>query len=113
MQPNLEINPPERLFSEEREYIVSHNVKKNIIKKKHMLDLMLQKKMSRRKKKIIKIYGKDMLAEMYLDLLNVTEGKAIPQRILSPLSGQLPLNLKNARSKKNRWNKDSTLPADK
>lgn len=51
-----------------------------------MLDLMMQKKMSRRKKNIIKVYGKDMLAEMYLDLLNITEGEKIPGKILSPLS---------------------------
>ena len=75
-----------------------------------MLDLMLQNKMSRRKKKIIKVYGKDMLAEMYLDLLNVTEGRAIPKRILSPLSGKFPRGLRNVKSKKNKWNNDSTLP---
>lgn len=92
---------PERGFLE-------HNFKKEIIKKKHMLDLMMQKKMSKRKKKIIKVYGKDMLAEMYLDLLNVTEGEAIPKRILSPLSGRAPKNLKLG-GKKRRWNNDNTM----
>ena len=65
---------------------LDYNFQKEIIKKKHMLDLMMQKKMSTRKKKIIKVYGKDMLAEMYLDLLNITDGEKIPGKILSPLS---------------------------
>jgi len=46
---------------------------KRTVKKKKMLDLMIQKKLSTKKKKIIKTYGQDMIAEMYLDLLNVTE----------------------------------------
>jgi hypothetical protein len=77
-----------------------------------MLDLMMQKKLSRRKKKIIKVYGKDMLAEMYLDLLNITEGEAIPRRILSPLSGRVPRQVKKNRYRKQDWNKDNTLPKE-
>jgi hypothetical protein len=86
------------------------NFQKEIIKKKHMLDLMMQKKMNRRKKKIIKVYGKDMLAEMYLDLLNITEGEVIPKRLLSPLAGKVPKNIRIGRSKKSRWNNNSTIP---
>ena len=94
---------PERGYMEQ-------NFQKEIIKKKHMLDLMMQKKMSRRKKKIIKVYGKDMLAEMYLDLLNITENDSIPKRILSPLSGRLPKKIKNIKNKvKNNWNNDNTI----
>lgn len=70
---------------------------------------MMQKKMTRRKKNIIKIYGKDMLAEMYLDLLNITEGDAIPKRILSPLSKKLPKSVKKVRPKKSNWNRDNTI----
>lgn len=40
-----------------------------------MLDLMTKKVLSTKKKRIIKTYGSDMIAEMYLDLMNVTEGK--------------------------------------
>lgn len=94
---------------EDHKYL-DFKIQKEIIKKKHMLDLMMQKKMSTRKKKIIKVYGKDMLAEMYLDLLNITEGETIPKRILSPLSGRIPKNFKRNRSKKNNWNNDSTVP---
>lgn len=72
-----------------------------------MLDLMM-KKMTRRKKNIIKIYGKDMLAEMYLDLLNITEGDTIPKRILSPLSKRLPKTVKS-KSRKQDWNFDNTI----
>lgn len=69
---------------------------------------MMQKKMSKRKKKIIKVYGKDMLAEMYLDLLNITEGEAIPKRILSPLSGTVPKGFRRNNRKQN-WNNDNTM----
>jgi hypothetical protein len=87
------------------------NFQREIIKKKHMLDLMMQKKMNRRKKKIIKVYGKDMLAEMYLDLLNINEGEVIPKRLLSPLAGKVPKNFKTGgRNKKSRWNNNSTIP---
>lgn len=96
-------NPSENKF-------LDLNFQREIIKKKHMLDLMMQKKMSRRKKKIIKVYGKDMLAEMYLDLLNITEGESIPKRILSPLSGRIPKNIRRGGSKRTRWNNDSTIP---
>lgn len=91
---------------------MDYNFQKDIIKKKHMLDLMMQKKLNRRKKKIIKVYGKDMLAEMYLDLLNITEGEAIPRRILSPLSGRVPRQIKKGRYRKQDWNSDSTLPKE-
>lgn len=96
-------NPSENKF-------LDLNFQREIIKKKHMLDLMMQKKMSRRKKKIIKVYGKDMLAEMYLDLLNITEGETIPKRILSPLSGRIPKNFRRGGSKKSRWNNNNTIP---
>ena len=49
--------------------------KNKIMKKKRMLDLMISRKLSSKKKQIIKTYGKDMIAEMYLDLLNLSEVK--------------------------------------
>ena len=74
-----------------------------------MLELMIQKKMNERKKNIIKIYGKDMLAEMYLDLLNITDGDTITKRMLSPLSKRLPkVNIKR-KQKKHQWNFDQTI----
>ena len=45
------------------------------LKKKRMLDLITKRKMSPKKKQIIKTYGKDMIAEMYLDLINLAEIK--------------------------------------
>ena len=74
-----------------------------------MLELMIQKKMNDRKKNIIKIYGKDMLAEMYLDLLNITEGDVITKRMLSPLSRKLPKVLKKRKVKRGQWNFDKTI----
>jgi hypothetical protein len=96
--------------SSENKYL-ELNFQREIIKKKHMLDLMMQQKMNTRKKKIIKVYGKDMLAEMYLDLLNINEGEVIPKRLLSPLAGKVPKNIRVGRSKKSRWNNNSTIPA--
>ena len=49
--------------------------KNKTLKKKRMLDLMTKRKMSPKKKQIIKTYGKDMIAEMYLDLINLAEIK--------------------------------------
>jgi len=49
-----------------------------------MLELMIRKKMSSKKKEIIHAYGKDMIAEMYLDLLNVTDGKQYDQNQKGP-----------------------------
>ena len=49
--------------------------KNKTLKKKRMLDLMTKRKMSPKKKQIIKTYGKDMIAEMYLDLMNLAEIK--------------------------------------
>jgi hypothetical protein len=97
-----------KTFSENKH--LELNFQREIIKKKHMLDLMMQKKMNRRKKKIIKVYGKDMLAEMYLDLLNINEGEVIPKRLLSPLAVKVPKNIRIGRSKKSRWNNNSTIP---
>jgi hypothetical protein len=45
------------------------------LKKKTMLDLFIKKKLSSNKKRIIQTYGKDMIAEMYLDLLNLQQNK--------------------------------------
>ena len=88
---------------------LDYNFQREIIKKKHMLDLMMQKKLSRRKKKIIKVYGKDMLAEMYLDLLNITEGEMTLKRILSPLSGRVPRSIKKSKQKKKVWDNTMTI----
>lgn len=49
--------------------------KNKTLRKKKMLDLMIRRKLSPKKKKIIQTYGKDMIAEMYLDLLNLSEIK--------------------------------------
>jgi hypothetical protein len=49
--------------------------KNKTLKKKKMLDLFIKKKLSTKKKRIIQTYGKDMIAEMYLDLLNLHENK--------------------------------------
>lgn len=56
--------------------------KSKILKKKRMLDLMIKRKLSPQKKQIIKTYGKDMIAEMYLDLVNLTgiKGKSFKRR---------------------------------
>lgn len=51
------------------------------LKKKRMLDLMIRKKMSSKKKQIIQTYGKEMIAEMYLDLLNITEGAKLKSKL--------------------------------
>jgi hypothetical protein len=51
------------------------------LKKKRMLDLMIRKKMSSKKKQIIQTYGKEMIAEMYLDLLNITEEARLKSKI--------------------------------
>lgn len=48
---------------------------KQTVKKKNMLDLMTQNALSSRKKRIIKTYGSEMIAEMYLDLMNITLGR--------------------------------------
>lgn len=88
---------------ENSRYLKNNNIKK------HMLELMIQKKMNDRKKNIIKIYGKDMLAEMYLDLLNITEGDVIKKRMLSPLNQKLPKVFKKRKMKKGRWNFDNTI----
>jgi hypothetical protein len=45
------------------------------LKKKTMLDLFIKKKLSLNKKRIIQAYGQDMIAEMYLDLLNLQQNK--------------------------------------
>lgn len=50
-------------------------IKNKTLKKKKMLDLFIKKKLSPKKKRIIQTYGKDMIAEMYLDLLNLHENK--------------------------------------
>ena len=50
-----------------------------------------------------------MLAEMYLDLLNITESNTIPKRILSPLAKKLPKSVKRVRPKKSNWNNDNTI----
>lgn len=91
---------------------LDYNFQKEIMKKKHMLDLMMQKKMSHRKKNIIRVYGKDMLAEMYLDLLNITEGEKIPGKILSPLSGRAHKTVNRSKSKKKEWNNDPKVAVE-
>ena len=48
---------------------------KQAVKKKKILDIMTQKPLSPRKKRMIKTYGSNMIAEMYLDLMTVSEAK--------------------------------------
>ncbi|CAI2384412.1 unnamed protein product [Moneuplotes crassus] len=52
-----------------------YDLQKKTLRKMKMLDLMTRKKLSRKKKKIIQTYGKDMISEMYLDLMNLSEMK--------------------------------------
>ena len=42
-----------------------------------MLNLFIKRKINPKNKKVIKAYGKDIIAEMYFDLLNFTENAKI------------------------------------
>ena len=73
---NLKYNPNNLKLMKLKELVnKDYDLQKKTMRKKKMLDLMIRRKLSPKKKKIIQTYGKDMIAEMYLDLINLSEIK--------------------------------------